>query len=99
MRIRIIQKPSEARIDGLRLDRFDVGQQYEIGSLLGAVFLAEGWAEPVDDNHPALVIPLDELKSHAPEPLSPNPTREPYPPYYEPAIALDRRRGSRHGPD
>lgn len=97
MRIRIIQTPTEACIDGLRVDHFIVGQQYEMGNLLGALFLSEGWAEPVDDSRPALVIPLDEMKPDAPEPLPHNLIRETYPPYYydSPAMALDRRRSPR----
>jgi hypothetical protein len=35
-------------VDGIRLDVFVPGCSYEIGNSLGALFLAEGWAEPVD---------------------------------------------------
>lgn len=34
-------------INGIRLDVFEVGYEYEVGNLLGAVMLAERWAEPV----------------------------------------------------
>jgi hypothetical protein len=47
MRIRIVQKPREPSIDGIRLDRFEVGSEYDVGTTLGAVLLAEGWAIPV----------------------------------------------------
>ena len=51
MRIRIIQRPNAASIDGVRLDRFEPGQCYDVGNALGSLLLAEGWAEP---------MPLDE---------------------------------------
>lgn len=61
MRIRIVQRPSPTSIDGLRLDRFQVGSQYGVGTALGMLFLAEGWAQPVvsETPAPALVVPLD----------------------------------------
>jgi CheY-like chemotaxis protein len=34
-------------IDGLRLESFRPGITYDIGPQLGAIFMAEGWAEPV----------------------------------------------------
>ena len=37
---------------GARLDLFEVGYQYDVGNLLGAVMLAERWAEPVSANVP-----------------------------------------------
>jgi hypothetical protein len=83
MRIRILQKPGTASIDGVRLDRFRPGQQYEVGHLIGSVFLAEGWVEPVDDMVPAPVT--------APH----NVIRELFPPYYDAPLAqaADYRRG------
>jgi hypothetical protein len=53
MRIRILHRPSCSSIDGIRLDRFEPGQLYEVGNSLSAVFLAEGWAEPVALDEPA----------------------------------------------
>jgi hypothetical protein len=50
MRIRMLQRPNAASIDGLRVDGFKPGQQYEVGHTLAELFLAEGWAEPVDEN-------------------------------------------------
>jgi hypothetical protein len=98
MRIRIVQKPSVVCIDGVRLDHFEPGEQYEVGNIFGALLLSEGWAEPVDDPGPALVIPLSELERDDAEPLPANLIRESNPPYYpEPlAMALDRRRRSRN---
>ena len=61
MRIRIMQIPRDTCIDGLRLRKFVPGHEYEVGTMLGAVMLCEGWAVPVDDPQPALVIPLREL--------------------------------------
>jgi hypothetical protein len=59
MRIRIIQRPHSDSIDGIRLDRFEVGYQYEVGNSVAALMLAEGWAEPVQLDEPAL-IPFSE---------------------------------------
>jgi len=98
MHIRIVQKPrGDKYIDGLRIDKFEVGQRYEIGNTLGTLFLAEGWAVPVDDPEPALIMPLREVDPDRVDPLPSNVIRE-CPPYYdEPlAIALDRRRLARN---
>ena len=48
MRIRVIQKPRERSIDGIQLDRFRPGVLYEVGTTLGALFLAEGWAAKLE---------------------------------------------------
>jgi len=89
-----------ACIDGVRLDLFEVGFQYEVGNLIGAVLLAENWAEPVPADGSALAIPLDEFAFDGHTNYPPNLIRETYPPYYEapPAVALDRRRRSRKRP-
>lgn len=50
MRIQIIHRPAIASIDGLRLDRFEPGCQYEVGTTLGTLLLAEGWARPITTN-------------------------------------------------
>ena len=60
MRIDVIQAPRLATVDGIELRRFVPGQSYEVGNRLGVLFLAEGWAVPVVDEKPALVIPLSE---------------------------------------
>lgn len=97
MRIRVIRTPTRACIDGVQLDRFVPGQQYDVGNLLGAYLFAEGWAEPVDDFRPAMIIPRDELAPDMDPTLPPNLRREHYPPYYDgPPISLDRRRRRRH---
>jgi len=88
---------------GYGLTGLKIGYQYEVGNLIGAVMLAEKWAEPVPSDEPVLVVPLDEVSAdrdkHLPS-SPPNLVRETYPPYYEnpPAVALDRRRRRRNGP-
>jgi hypothetical protein len=47
MRIRIVQRPPVSDVDGICLDRFDVGAEWEVGNTTAALLLAEGWAEPV----------------------------------------------------
>ena len=99
MRIRVIQKPSTRSIDGIRLDRFEPGFQYEVGTTLGILFLAEGWAEPVVNEKPALVVPLDEMEHGADNRSTPvNLHREVCPPFLDYAVAADfrRRKGRRH---
>lgn len=97
MRIRVVQTPDQLCIDGIRLDQFVAGQQYDVGHLLAAYLMAEGWAEPVDDLGPAVLIPFDDFAHDRRTNYPPNVHREYVPPYYEgPAIALDRRRWRRH---
>jgi len=98
MRIKLIQKPSAPCIDGIRLDLFEVGCQYEVGNLLGALMLSEQWAEPVASDEPALIVPLRELVPDRGASDPRNLIREAFPPYFEgpSAMALDRRRRSRH---
>src|SRR5436853_5241328 len=97
MRIRVIQKPSVSCIDGIRLDYFLPGELYEVGNVLGALFLAERWAEPVASDEPAVLIPISQFDADAPKREPPNLTREYWPPYYDgPAsLAADRRRKRR----
>src|SRR3954462_8258701 len=92
MRIRIIQKPSADEVDGTDLRHFQLGIQYEVGNTLGALFLAEQWAEPVASDEPAVLIPISEFqadRNQAPANL----VREFFPPYYDAptALAADRR--------
>jgi len=81
MRIKIIQKPEPASIDGLLLDRFEPGFEYEVGTALGCLFLAERWAVPVVTEEPALLVPLRETDASVP--LDTWPAR---------SVAADRRR-------
>jgi hypothetical protein len=47
MRIRIVRALPIRDVDGITLDAFEVGRDYDVSTRLGALFLAEGWAEPV----------------------------------------------------
>ena len=99
MRIRVIQQPREKCIDGIQLDRFRPGLQYEVGTVLAALFLAEGWAEPVDSIEPAVLIPMSEFRPDGPTSAVAPPTfaREIFPLYYDtPAVAADRKKRARH---
>lgn len=49
MRIRIVRKPTTPSIDGIRLDIFEPGGEFEVGPTLAALLLVEGFAEPVVD--------------------------------------------------
>lgn len=97
MRIRIIQKPDPECVDGVRVDRFEPGYQYEIGTILASLFLAEGWAEPVPFDEPDMVVPFAEADPFTPRPRPnpkdpPNLVRESYPPSIERlALAGDYR--------
>ena len=48
MRIRVVQKPGSTSIDGIRLQDYESGHSYEVGTTVGALMLAEGWAVPDD---------------------------------------------------
>jgi hypothetical protein len=76
------------------LDIFYPGVQYEVGTLFGAVMLAEGWAEPSDPDEAADVrVFRDGSRPENP----PNLIREIFPAYYDApaAFAADRRRTPR----
>jgi hypothetical protein len=60
MRIRIKHRPTTTSVDGLELDRFEVGQLYEVGTTLGILMLAEGWAEPATSEQPILPMPISD---------------------------------------
>jgi len=60
MRVRITRALSGS-IDGIQSDRFIPGFVYDVGTAIGSYLLSERWAEPVQDDSPALVVPL-----HAP---------------------------------
>jgi hypothetical protein len=93
--IRIISRPSAVDIDGFRLDYFVVGNEYDVGSLLGGTLLVEGWAELVDEQSgTAIHSQAFDARSWA---NPPNLIREFFPPYYDepPFFAVDRRRRPR----
>ena len=60
MRVRITRQPY-GRADGFDLSRFKVGQVYDVGTTVGNLLLAEGFAVPVEIAEASLVIPLSRL--------------------------------------
>ncbi len=52
MRVRICRQPT-GTIEGVHLDQFRTGRVYDISTRLAGLFLAEGWAESVEDDGPA----------------------------------------------
>jgi hypothetical protein len=48
MRIVVLHRPARGAVDGIDLKHFVPGQVYEVGTSLGALMLAEGWAAPAD---------------------------------------------------
>lgn len=97
MRIKVVRSPTQAAIDGIQLDRFVRGREYEVSNLLGAVFLAEGWAEPIDTARPAVPTPYSAFEEDKPVGKPSNLVREIFPPDSEMprALAADRRRRPR----
>jgi hypothetical protein len=87
MRIRIVQNPSIDSVDGIRLDSFQVGEEYAVGNSIGSLMLAEGWAEPVPLDQPAPYVPFSEMDPFAVQPvdaeLPRNLVRESHPPYLD----------------
>jgi hypothetical protein len=61
VRLRITRQPSGS-VDGIRLDDFIVGFVYDIGTTLGSYLLAQGLAEPADNDATGLVPPLIEIR-------------------------------------
>jgi hypothetical protein len=59
MRIRITE-PLTGSIDGIQLDRFRVGETYDMGTTLASYFMAVGAAVPVADERPGRIVALDE---------------------------------------
>lgn len=94
IRIKVVQTPTLSEMDGISLEAFQLGVQYEMGNMLAALFLAEGWGEPVTSDGTLEVAPVRQLGSDHPPP---NLVREFFPPYYDApaALAADRRRVAR----
>lgn len=59
MRIRITE-PLTGSIDDIQLDRFRVGETYDMGTTLASYFMAVGAAVPVVDERPGRIVALDE---------------------------------------
>ena len=93
MRIEVVQRPPISSIDGIRLDCFEPGKQYEVGNSIGAVLLAEGWAIPMPLDSPADDVLFDDNNPSDPRPLySDDPSnlkRESDPPYLNRDVAAD----------
>jgi hypothetical protein len=62
MRIRITQLLSGS-IDGIQLSRLRQGEIYDVSTSLASYLLCERLAEPVTDQEPALVLPLNDTRS------------------------------------
>ena|SRR5690242_10880928 len=92
MRSLVIQRPTMNCIDGMRLDRFLPGHQYEVAASLAGRLIAEEWAEPMTGAPPALAVPPSEFSPDADAP-PPKQVREIYPPQYDgpAAVAADRQ--------
>lgn len=63
MRVTITKQPRAGDIADLSSNHFHVGGIYEVDTLIGSLFLAEGWAEPVsgNDDRPVLVPAVEAL--------------------------------------
>jgi hypothetical protein len=98
VRIRIVQKPPLASVDGLRTDWFEPGGLYAVGTALGCLFLAEGWAEPVVSEEPAQLTPVRQTRWDAEDAEPHNLFRGKWPSYlddFSAASDLERRRRRR----
>jgi hypothetical protein len=89
----MVRTPTSDETDGIDLKRFVPGQRYEVGSQLGSLLLAEGWAVPVGDDEPAPLVPFSEADPFMPRVMDrhspPNLVRETYPPYADEIVAVD----------
>jgi len=100
MRIRVLHRPALAAVDGIDLKHFVPGQAYDVGTSLGALMLAEGWASPVE-NDPLAEAPVsgDPFTSRVGDTSSPpNLIRETHPPTADEitmAADFERRKRSR----
>jgi hypothetical protein len=69
MRVRIVSS-MKGDIDGIDLTKFEIGRVYDMGTSLANYLMASGYAVPVADERPALVVPLDEADRHTTSPLA-----------------------------
>jgi len=96
IRIRIVRKPDIASLDGIRFSSFDVGCEYVVGPVTGAVLLAEGWGVPIDEPVPTAPSyePVHVVRREIDPQSPPNLMRDKWPAPLEKrvAIAADRRR-------
>jgi CheY-like chemotaxis protein len=61
MHLKILVRP-RGTVDGISLDRFRVGEIYELGTDLGCLLLAEQWAELVTDDGSVVFAPAGMTK-------------------------------------
>lgn len=59
MRIRITERLTGS-IDGIQLDRFRVGETYDMGTTLASYLMAVGSAVPVADERVGRIVALDD---------------------------------------
>jgi hypothetical protein len=93
IRIRIVRSPNIADVDGIALDAYRVGDEYELGNSLAGLFLAEGWAEPVALDAPGPPEPFSADDPFGTSTLDrnspPNLVKEQVPPFLERDLAHD----------
>jgi hypothetical protein len=93
MRIRIVQKPFIDEIDGVDLQHFQVGTEYDLGNTLASVMLAEGWAEPIPLDAPPPPVPFGPDDPFSMPVIDrgspPNLVKEQHPPFLDKDIAAD----------
>jgi hypothetical protein len=100
MRIRVLHRPALAAVDGIDLKHFVPGQAYDVGTSLGMLMLAEGWAAPIEhDAAAATPASGDPFTSRVRDSSSPpNLIRETHPPTADEitmAADFERRRRPR----
>ena len=83
-------------MDGIAIDGFRIGGEYELGNSLASLFLAEGWAEPVELDAPGPPEPFSADDLFGTTTLDrndpPNLVREQMPPFLERDLAHDVER-------
>lgn len=60
MRVRIVS-PMKGSIDGIDLSKFRIDFVYDMSTTLANYLMASGYAVPVIDDKPALVVPLQDV--------------------------------------
>ena len=82
MRIKVLHRPALGAVDGIDLKHFVPGQAYDVGTSVGTLMLAEGWAAPVENDAPAAApVAGDPFTSRTADSSSPpNLIRERHPP-------------------
>jgi hypothetical protein len=58
MRVLIIKQPT-GTVDGVELRKLVEGRVYDVPASLATFLVVSKWAEPVEDDGPALVVPVD----------------------------------------